>query len=284
MDKSTRIDLTEYEDKFPEVNDRIRVNHNNCPAGLDTKSRLEIKRKDNGDVIAYCHHCSGWGIKRDGVVRSIYKRPVSPANVMTSEPYTLPSDAVFDPLMWPREARRWPKMYGITDKELVDNNICFSPRLERVVIPCYSETKVLTGYQTRKVFDTDKKPKYLTYAKKGSKYFLPSKVEGPLPYIVLVEDALSAIKLGRLVKYPVAVLGSDLPSVEMCGILSSFPDATHVFLAFDNDNPHVKENQLKVFRRIQILSPSTDNCILYLDDDPKTYSLEELHEHFKGYK
>ncbi len=278
MGTSGRIDLSEYADLFPEEGHRVRVNHNDCPAGLDTRLRLEIKRKENGDVICYCHHCSGWGIERIGMVRSIHKRPVSPGIVTASTPYTLPSDIELDPTAWPKEARRWPMMYGITDDELRDNHISYSPSLKRIVIPCYSEDRNLLGYQTRRLFDDDTKPKYLTYARRGAKYFLPSRGKASgLPYLCLVEDALSAIKLSRIVSHPVAVLGSDLSSVELCGILSSCEkDITNIFLMFDNDNPHVKANQLKVLRRLDMLSPNTKNSIVYLDKDPKEYTTEEL--------
>jgi len=44
---------------------QINVNHDNCPAGQDTKGRLYIRMTDDGSkLLAYCHHCGCKGVKQ----------------------------------------------------------------------------------------------------------------------------------------------------------------------------------------------------------------------------
>lgn len=38
------------------------INHDDCPAGEDTKGRLYVTKTDNGMLLAYCHHCGGKGV------------------------------------------------------------------------------------------------------------------------------------------------------------------------------------------------------------------------------
>lgn len=46
------------------IGEEVKGNHEGCPAGLDTKRRLYVKRVTGG-LVAYCHHCSGGGFVRD---------------------------------------------------------------------------------------------------------------------------------------------------------------------------------------------------------------------------
>lgn len=47
------------------LNATVHVNHQDCPAGVDTKRRLYATPTEDGSgVLFYCHHCQGKGIYR----------------------------------------------------------------------------------------------------------------------------------------------------------------------------------------------------------------------------
>lgn len=64
-----RLHHTEY---VPYASDtvgfQVNINHEDCPAGIDTKARLYIKRTDGG-IVAHCHHCGKSGFFVNGSSR-----------------------------------------------------------------------------------------------------------------------------------------------------------------------------------------------------------------------
>lgn len=61
------IKAEEYKAFIPSEYDKpIHVNHENCPAGEDTRGRLYITRKRDG-IVAYCHNCGGRGFIKNGI-------------------------------------------------------------------------------------------------------------------------------------------------------------------------------------------------------------------------
>ena len=46
------------------IGQQVKINHDHCKAGLDTKQRLYIKRVVGG-VVGYCHHCNDKGFYRE---------------------------------------------------------------------------------------------------------------------------------------------------------------------------------------------------------------------------
>jgi hypothetical protein len=279
MGHPERIRIDDYIDQFPEDVGRVRVNHDDCSAGLDTRKRLELTRTESRTLLAFCHHCKAWGVKRDDAIRSIHdRREPSLVTRDTTGTYELPKDLVSDMNYWPIEAKVWPRTYGLTNDDLVENHIGFSPSLNRVIIPCYDEYNKLTGFQARRIFETDTKPKYLTWARKGTKLFPAMFHKWPPSNlsIAFVEDALSAIKLSYVVSNPIAILGSDLNTPALCAILDKTKSIDSIYIMLDNDNKDIKRNQLNLLSRINLLSPNTSNKILMLSKDPKELSIEEL--------
>ena len=56
---SSRLDIDEYKDKWESMTEgqQIRTDHQNCPAGTDSRQRLYLKNVD-GKILGYCHHGS----------------------------------------------------------------------------------------------------------------------------------------------------------------------------------------------------------------------------------
>lgn len=74
--------------------EQIHVNHDKCPAGLDTKRRLYIKRtEDDRYILAYCHNCSlsgRYSIKYGAVKSATTKGKAERDGVSTPYRGTLP--------------------------------------------------------------------------------------------------------------------------------------------------------------------------------------------------
>jgi len=50
----------------------VRMNHDDCPAGQDTRQRLYITRTIDNTFLAYCHNCGGKAWRRAAATRHIY--------------------------------------------------------------------------------------------------------------------------------------------------------------------------------------------------------------------
>lgn len=251
------------------VGEQINVNHIDCSAGEDRKKRLYLKRVDNG-IISYCHHCNehsfvpsntGKGKRTKAYAKS------SCTNSASKRPFSLPNDIESVPSEWPAKARVWCYQYGITDGELTRHGICYSERLKRVVLPVWANGK-LQSFQTRKIFDEDCKPKYLTYGNKDSVFHVKHDDGNKL---CIVEDILSSIKAGRYVN-TMALGNTTLSDAQMNLIISNSYTEFVVFL--DDDNAQVKKAQLVIKNRLEQIGTVT---IIHSNGrDPKEYSDEEL--------
>jgi hypothetical protein len=224
------------------VGDQTNLNHQDCPAGQDTKKRLYVRRTNEG-YVWYCHHCSQGGFQRGGT-RSIHKKEVAPSAV------SLPAD--FDPnhTNWPE----WAKDFQI-------QGWGFSGRMGRVVIPVYGSGELL-GYQARAA--PGQQPKYLTKGK-GLVY----KVLKNRPSICIVEDALSAERVGEVVD-AAACLGSDMSTDDLVKLAKGH---TQAYVWLDNDNPTVRKNQRRMIERLSLIIPTKG---IVTDRDPKHYSKKEI--------
>lgn len=243
---STRLsqDLSSY---ALGVGEQTNQNHQNCPAGLDTKKRLYIKRTNDG-YQWYCHHCAQGGFVRGGI-RNIHR---------VEEPYEGPSlPADFDP-----DWNNWPKWA----EEFQVKGWGYSKYMDRVVIPVYGPD--LKGYQARAA--PNKKPKYLTKGKR-----LVYKVCKGRDDVCIVEDALSAERVGKVID-TAACLGSDMNTETLMQVARGHKRA---FVWLDNDNPTVRKNQRSLIQRLRLVLPTAG---IITERDPKHYTTEEIEECLKA--
>jgi hypothetical protein len=191
--------------------EQTRINHVDCPAGRDTRGRLYIKRKDDNTLLAYCHNCGEYGISSSNKTRAI--RDLLIENEVAQRDgageLLLPDDIERNIDYWPGQARLWPLKYGISPTEVYENNICYSPSWNRIILPVYENGK-LAFWQGRAV-DKGQDPKYVS-AKSHPKVMFWAHAPKPGNCIFIVEDMLSAIKMSRFAD-AVAMLGTspDLP-------------------------------------------------------------------------
>jgi hypothetical protein len=139
------------------LDEQIAINHTNCEAGTDTRSRLYIKRVGENLLVAYCHNCSDKGIYVDGYsnVNSYRKvdngSPTDGRVIVTNwSPPKLPPDLDFEPSLWPYEARKWVQKFSLRFKLATRMAMGYSPSRERLIIPFYSVGAGYEGYLSRK--------------------------------------------------------------------------------------------------------------------------------------
>lgn len=211
-----RISYNDIAPHVPEHIGQVRVNHDNCPAGHDTRARLYIKRDDKA-VLAYCHNCGGHHVKslhKKTRHHDIIKRLLSEQETQetTVKEVKLPEDTELNPDRWPVEARAWLYGHHINDKNITDYSIGYSPSWGRVILPVYESGK-LVFWQGRNIDGAG--PKYLSVKGAVKPLFIAPGNEGSC--VIITEDMLSAIRINLIAPHitGMSLLGThdrdDLP-------------------------------------------------------------------------
>lgn len=271
------MNKNEFVPYAPDVRgEQVRVDHDGCSAGTDTKRRLYIKRLTDGTVLAYCHNCGESGYYRYKV-RNINYLLRKPTVVTHPKDIRMPSDSILDTSLWPKEALSWLYQYGITSEEIKERGIAYSPSYGRVCFPLYMDGEYI-GWQGRSLDESTNPPKYLTMVDRsragGNAAEFGSVLNGNTlrdSRVVIVEDCLSAIKISRLLP-AVCTLGTH-PTDEVSNWLSKRYQSAVIW--YDNDKPEVKKAQADLFRLLGTLTGGKAVLIL-TDKDPKEYSNEEI--------
>ena len=164
----------------------------------------------------------------------------------------------------PRKAMQWLLSYGISQEEIKEYNIQWSPKKELLVL-----LNTLNYWQGR-CFGNSK----IKYMSAGSK---PFTIYGSGDIIVLVEDVLSAIKIARLHNEFCAtpLLGSTLSYEFEKSILKEKFKKVYVWL--DRDKAI---NAVKIKNKLKTRGVSSKAIITPLD--PKEYSKGELSQWLKN--
>ena len=222
--------------------EQTNINHINCPAGRDSKKRLYVRKKD-GSLLFFCHHCQS-GAAKHGKKRYIRDRPM----VQTAWDLKLPADMKPGSTMHV-SGTAWLYRYSITLAERELYNIGWSETVGRVILPVYDQAGTLTAYQARRVLPHDHMPKYLTSKNKGCRFplFLGTK-QTKTDTVVLTEDILSAIKVGRQCQ-AAALLGVNLTRDNRNALLAE--GFTKFVVWLDDDNPAVRKAQRDIVRSIE---------------------------------
>lgn len=112
-------EMTQYVEQLEECDKhaQIKFNHEDCPAGTDTKQRLYVKYVGSGWVF-FCHHCGSKGYLRE------VERTHRPSELMADGARTfIPTPALLASLQdneltvpmteWSSEARLWWSSYEL---------------------------------------------------------------------------------------------------------------------------------------------------------------------------
>lgn len=161
----------------------------------------------------------------------------------------------------------WLWKYGISDAEITGFNIGWSPKLHRVILPVYSDTGTLVYWQGRAV-GIGQSPKYLNIKGVSNAENIFARGSSVGDRVVLVEDILSAIKVGRVCP-SLCILGArvhrDLyPRLRGKG----------VYLWYDNDAAGRKAEAAFKTTFGSLIRPH----YIRTDRDPKEYSTRRITE------
>ncbi len=285
------LDLSAYRTAAEDIDpgETLRVNHNKCGAGEDTRRRLYITRpmSDPTKLIGYCHNCQTGGVLQTGKHMTYrdtkHKTPMGPP-ILKMEDLAAPKHMIEDMMLWPTHATAWALKGKLTPQLCRDYNILFDPSSNRVYLPRYKSFAaapplggVLKGYQLRNTDLDLSVPKYLTVVTDDDRGYsimygkVRSTVEPTI--IVLVEDLLSGISVVEAFKrtqrtvHAVVNYGTkvNLEAVHHCARY----DNTLVWL--DNDSSHVIAQAKVMERTIQLLHPAAKVACELTDKDPKHY-------------
>lgn len=242
------------------------------------KTRIRCCGTDNSMLVSHtekgyqchCFRCGAHEFKPHGLQRldDLIRRRNELAYLDEQKVY-LPKDYTLD---IPEKEMLWFLQYGISPELARQHRIGWSESLSRIVLPVYDEADELVALQMRST-DPNVKPKYLnpTGPRVSASVFMSGKPTGAT---VLVEDILSAIKVGR-VHHATAMLGLNLTDERAMTIASVNTD---VIVWTDNDRAG-KQGRLTATRQLLLLGMNT--FWVRSECDPKTYNLEEIREHLR---
>lgn len=256
----------EYLPYAPDTVGTIHVHH--CKDGQQN-DRLYITRRDNGDVVAYCHHCGKSGYHREAFSRvkrskKCYSEVQNIARC--NDKLLLPRDSTSEIADWPAKASIWIHGAGIKQDTAKKYGIVYSEYWDRVIIPVHKDGD-LVGYQARNLLRSSSEPKYVTITNdREHMFWIGDKVTDNV--CVICEDVLSAIRCNKFVS-SVALLGTKLSDYGL-NYLSQFSE---FIVWLDNDNPEVKKSQMSIKRRLSIFGKTR---IIKVNKEPKHMSDEEI--------
>ena len=284
-----KIGEEEIFDIHAPLNQERKFNHEECG---DKRQRLYVRRTEKG-WLYQCFNCGIRGFKRFSSINFNSIRNRTQLEKLGSREikreFEMPKQANFT-----REAKEWLDKYRITEEEQEKYGIYYTNEFwGRVVLPVYDVQDGMSrilGFQLRRLSSETKYPKYITRKKDKSSplrfYSVPKDMGTTKERVVIVvEDILSAIKIGRQYQ-ALSLLGSPkkLPE-DVCDYLSQDSAFRPLNIAFWLD-PDKYGGSLEYVKRYNSLYNEGQNVVaIYSDKDPKEHSDEEitslLRRHFK---
>lgn len=234
-----------------------------------------VSHRENG-YSCYCFRCEepsshdfvSHGTRSIGEIQR-HKRELQEAK---GKPPHLPHDAVWTIPV----AYAWFLKFGISLVEATSRGFMWSDFFNRVVVPIYNRDIDRLDAVHMRAVRPDDKPKWINIGRPSpdAMYWACSDPYRENQIIVVVEDLISAIKIDMAGFDAVAILGSDITDTQVQRIIK---ERDSVLVWFDNDaagrkgqRDAIKQFQMQGVQVYQILS----------DADPKTYSREEISNHF----
>jgi len=232
------------------------VRHEACPAcgGGDPLARYT-------DGHGYCFNC-GYFESGD---RTGFLHLFSPDVEIVEKPLGYPADAQNE---IPVKPLTWIKQYGILNAEIVEHRLQWSPERELLLFPYYGEGDNLVAWQGRS-FKAGTKKWHTKGAVKDLLHII-----GRSSTIVLVEDVVSAIKVGR-VAASMPLFGTSIPLETLQRLSTRFHE---LVIWLDMDAKHKAAQAVLRASQLPFSRVSYVATIL----DPKACSEEEIRHNVLG--
>jgi hypothetical protein len=224
--------------------------------------------RDNLGVYTDHKFCFGCGFT-ENFSASRRRREAGVRATVPEKQLWLPDDIV---TTIPHQADSWIRQYNLTQKELYDNKVVWSEK-QQLLIFLYQQAGILLGWQGR-YFGKDNKPKWWN---QGNLKDIDKIINSSMlsTSIVLVEDIISAIKVGR--QYGTKPLfGSYIDIANIYKLYKKY-NTKKIVLWLDKDKQrHAYQTSVKL-NSIGINS----NVIVTLKD-PKEYNNEEIRKIYES--
>ena len=168
----------------------------------------------------------------------------------------------------PSTGKVWLYKYGLTDSLISKMGIGYSEKYNRLILPCYQDEDLIY-YQGRYLgnYKKDGTAKYISCTKKGNFHWTFNPHQSNIG--VLVEDMLSAIKVGLAGYAGIALFGSYIKEKTVSNIAGSY-DQLAIWL-----DPDKMGYAAKSKKRLTSLGYNVV-AVLTADKDPKDFNSEEI--------
>lgn len=250
----------------------------NLPAGQ--KVRVQCCAADRSAIVShnergysrFCFRCKANDFVPHGIRRiSDIVRHKTELAFINQKRVMLPTDYTLDV---PMHAMAWYLKVGISPELARSYEIGYTPSMDRVVLPVKYEDELL-AVQMRAVRE-NQKPKYLN--PEGPKVEAAVFMSGPPTGItVVVEDILSAIKVGR-VAHATSILGTTMTDQRAWTIAQH----NHTAIIWMDNDKAGKRGKVRAANQLSMQGVRVYE--VRTEDDPKTYNLDEIKEHLRSMK
>jgi DNA primase len=241
-----------------------------CPTGCGSGEKLSVNHS-NKDYWCFCYRC--------GFTETVHKGKQTLADIQkiqklneaaeTPIPLELPNDFTTE---IPLAGRLWLYKAGITEQCWRKNNIGYSEVLQRVVLPVYNQDGELVWLQCRAIH-SQQKPKYLQPSRdRSTVIFSVSPDRDDNERVVVVEDILSAIRVGKHIR-AISLLGTKITTAQ-AAMLGHYKRVT---TWLDSDEAG-RRGAYKIRRTLGLIT-EVDNIVTKLD--PKALSDKEILEELR---
>lgn len=251
------------------IGEQVHVNHDNCPAGVDTKRRLYIKNTSTA-VLAYCHHCNGHYVKPKGkrTLAEVEEEVVSTAPTVDQD---IPPDTTFDWNEFSVDARIWLLNTHLVKSTAYLRKIGYSPSWDRLILPVVNNGNIVL-WQGRKLSGAG--PKYVTHGDKSVVAIYQSQNFRAASTVVLTEDIVSAMRVAQDTGCDaIALLGTSLSDRVLSYL--QYANYKRVLVWMDNDVPGQEAKHLIRNRLEPVLAAVVDSYSL---PEPKLQAPSQLAE------
>ena len=168
-----------------------------------------------------------------------------------------------------QDALAWIRQYSVTNQELEQNTVLWSPHKELLIFPIFDGTKSLLAWNGRYFGPNVEYPKYVTYGLRRN-VFHHIHPDTPTNTVVLVEDMVSAIKVGRVAS-AMPLFSSDINKYRLFRVSGNF-DNIVVWL-----DPNKHQHAIALSQRAESFFKKVG--VVLSDKDPKCYTTQEIEEY-----
>ncbi len=274
-----KVDLTPYMDANAPLHTPRRFS--DCPFCKERVSSkgFVVTRSESG-FLMWCHKCHTKRFIKNGVpsfrqcVKNLRDRKkLQPheceASTAVTKVIVLPEDYTTE---IPNTGLAWLALYNVTPEEQARYRFGYSPSLDRLIIPVYTENGDLCFWQGRRLSSDSSRPKYLNISlgRTDIKFY----INNNSPTTVVVEDVLSALAVARAGYNSVSLLGSYVND-SIVEFLVRLGTRCVVWL-----DPDKRRESLCVTKRLRGLGLQSVSLVLP-DKDPKDYTPDEVRTYVK---